>query len=78
MCQIIEEVQRLEVELSKQEKLHQALEDEKEKADKTILELKKIQNALKEKEKLQAEKMKELEEDIEAKNKLVCVLDCFE
>ncbi|XP_028394639.1 centriolin-like [Dendronephthya gigantea] len=66
-----EEVQRLEVELAKQEKVHQALEDEKKKADKTIVELKNVQNALKEKEKLQAEKMKELEQDIEAKNTLV-------
>ncbi|CAB4038102.1 Hypothetical predicted protein, partial [Paramuricea clavata] len=66
-----EEVQRLEVELTKQEKLHQALEDEKNKANETIEQLTKTQNSMKEKEKRQAERMKELEQDIEAKNTLV-------
>ena len=66
-----EEVQRLEGELIKQEKLYQASQDEKDKANQTIEQMMKIQNSMKEKEKQQAERMKELERDIEAKNTLV-------
>ena len=73
-------MQRLEAELAKQEKRYQTLQDEKNKATETIEQLMKTQNSLKEKEKRQGERMKELERDIEAKNKLVCSVgwwDCY-
>lgn len=71
---ISEEVQRLEVELSKQETLYHTLENERNKANETVERLTRTQNSMKVKEKKQAEIVKELERDIEAKNTLVSQL----
>ena len=70
---LTEEVQRLESVLAKREKLCEALEDEKSKAEQEIGQLKKTQNSMREKEKSQGKKIKQLEQDIEAKNELVSI-----
>ncbi|XP_046845174.1 centriolin-like isoform X2 [Xenia sp. Carnegie-2017] len=66
-----EETQRLEVELAKLEKQKLNIEEEKSKANATIDDLLKAQCDAKEREKSQAEKINELEREIEAKNALV-------
>ena len=53
------------------------LEDEKSKAEQEIGQLKKTQNSLKEKEKMQGKRVRELEQDIEAKNELVSIVKLY-
>lgn len=68
---LLEEVQRLEAEISKQEKLYQNVQNEKNEAKMMVENLTKTQKTLKAKVSKQTDRVKELEQDIEAKNGLV-------
>lgn len=68
---LLEEVRRLEAEISKQEKLFQNVQNEKNEAQMMVENLTKTQNTLKAKVSKQTDRVEELEQNIEAKSSLV-------